>query len=144
MVWRGIEDARALGYACSLAHGLLMGSLWHSELARCHSFCLRMPAGNPISVVVPKKLVAAEPPIDPTGQPQHNYWTKNGMPYSTKTAMSAANITKAASPANVRTRPAAAGMLCNRFIGSSALGGALDRNCWDAAARRRLHSLIRN
>ena len=90
MVWRGIEDARALGYACSLAHGLLMGSLWHSELARCHSFCLRMPAGNPISVVVPKKLVAAEPPIDPTGQPQHNYWTKNGMPYSTKTAMSAA------------------------------------------------------
>jgi hypothetical protein len=27
MVWRGIEDARALGRAFSLAHGLLMGSL---------------------------------------------------------------------------------------------------------------------
>jgi hypothetical protein len=27
MVWRGTEDARALGRAFSLAHGLLMGSL---------------------------------------------------------------------------------------------------------------------
>ena len=44
MVWRGIEDARALGYACSLAHGLLMGSLTftpgrevlHQRLNQCY------------------------------------------------------------------------------------------------------------
>jgi hypothetical protein len=54
----------------------------------------------------------------------------------------AANITKAASPANVRTRPAAAGMLFNRMIGSSGLPSAFDRNCSGAAARRRVRNLI--
>jgi hypothetical protein len=58
--------------------------------------------------VIPVQVEVSTLEIDFSGIHQRewvkekHHWTRYGMPYSTKTVMSAANITKAASSANVR------------------------------------------